>query len=265
MPRLYLNHVTLASVAARDGSMMARKRAVVVSPSFLAITTVVVISLTSLVIWPHIDLAVSALFYEPKEGFVWREFLPFNVLAWLARYGSRVLGVLLVVAALVTASRRRPLLKLSSKAWLFLFLGLLLGPGLVANLVFKDNWGRARPRDVIEFGGTAQFSPAFYMRKECEKNCSFISGDASFGFYLPSYAYVVPPRHRRRVFWNALRVGSLFAVARLIIGAHFLSDVLYAGFFMFLTIAVLHGVMFGWRKTKEFWREMLKECVYKTQ
>lgn len=232
--------------------------------SFLVITTAIAASLASLVIWPQIDLAVSALFYETQNGFVWREFLPFGVLAWLASYGSRILGALLIGGGLIAAWRRRPLLKLSSKAWLFLFLGLLIGPGLVANLVFKDNWGRARPRDIIEFGGTAQFSPAFYVRKECAKNCSFISGDASFGFYLPSLAYVVPLRHRRRVFWSALGAGSLFAVARLIIGAHFLSDVLFAGFFMFLTMALLHGAMFGWRKTKEFWREMSTGCVYKS-
>jgi lipid A 4'-phosphatase len=154
--------------------------------------------------------------------------------------------------------RRRPFLKLSGKAWLFLFLGLLIGPGFVANVVFKDHWGRARPREVVEFGGTAAFSPAFYIRKECSINCSFVSGDASFGFYLPAFAFVAPSRRSRRVFWSAMALGSLFAAARVIIGAHFLSDILFAAFFMLIVNTLLHSAMFGRKKTAKCWKNWMK-------
>ena len=39
---------------------------------------------------------------------------------------------------------------------------LLLGPGLLVNVVLKDNsTGRARPSQVLEFGGSHQFSSPF--------------------------------------------------------------------------------------------------------
>ena len=40
------------------------------------------------------------------------------------------------------------------RAAVFLVLSLLLGPGLLVNVILKDNWGRPRPGSVVEFGGT---------------------------------------------------------------------------------------------------------------
>jgi hypothetical protein len=37
---------------------------------------------------------------------------------------------------------------------LFILLSVILGPGLLVNLVFKDHWGRPRPRQVVALGGT---------------------------------------------------------------------------------------------------------------
>jgi len=211
-------------------------------------------ALVALVVWPQIDLAVSGLFFVRGEGFIWRDAFLFKVLAWLAVYGSRALGLLLIAGGLVALWQSRPFLKLSGKTWLFLFFGLLIGPGFVANVVFKDHWGRARPREVMEFGGPAAFSPAFYIRKECSTNCSFVSGDASFGFYLSAFAFVAPARRSRRVFWGAMALGSLFAAARVVIGAHFLSDIIFAAFFMLIINTLLHSAMFGREKTAKCWK-----------
>lgn len=226
--------------------------------------------LAAFVVWPRVDVAVSGLFYVDGQGFVWRDFWPLKSLNLLAYYGARVLGVVLAIGAAVALFREKYrnsqadigdssglgiTKRLSAKSWIFLLLALLVGPALVANAIFKDNWGRARPREIVEFGGAAQFSPPLLMRHECDKNCSFVSGDGAFGFFLPTFAYVVAsPRRSRRVFWAGMALGGAFGGARIIMGAHFLSDVLFAAAFMLATSAAVHSSMFGWRSTADKWR-----------
>ena len=42
---------------------------------------------------------------------------------------------------------------MTARAILFLTTTLALAPGLVTNIILKDNWSRPRPIDVIQFGG----------------------------------------------------------------------------------------------------------------
>ena len=42
---------------------------------------------------------------------------------------------------------------------LYLIGSFLIGPGVAANLVLKENWGRPRPNGVQQFAGTADFQP----------------------------------------------------------------------------------------------------------
>ena len=217
----------------------------------------ILLTLAAFVLWPQLDLVISGLFATSHQGFVWQNAALLKAISTLVSFGARALGVALAIGSVVALIRRRPLLRLSGKAWLFLFIGLLLGPGLVANIVFKDHWGRARPREVTEFGGKAAFSPALAMSQACDTNCSFVSGDASFGFFLPSFAYVAPLRRKRRVFWSGVGLGCLIGLSRVIEGAHFPSDVLFAAVFMLLTSAALHSLMFGWKETHACWKTWL--------
>ena len=150
------------------------------------------------------------------------------------------------------------MVQLESKAWLFLLLALLIGPGLVANVGFKDHWGRARPREVTEFGGSAYFTPALAPQfQNTRSNGSFVSGDGAFGFFLTAFAYVVPPRFSRKVFWATLTTGGVFGFVRIAMGAHFFSDVIYAAFFMLAATAGIHAVMYGMDETASRWRFFL--------
>ncbi len=214
----------------------------------------VLIALMSFIVWPQIDLTVSSLFTDHQNRFFWAHVTPLIIVSRTAFWGARALGVVLMIGTLVAYVGRRSLLGLTRKSWLFLFVALLLGPGLVANVIFKDNFGRARPRSVIEFGGNAQFTSPFSISDACEKNCSFVSGDAAFGFYLPSFAYAVSLRRSRRAFWGLTAFGSIFGLGRIASGAHFLSDVLFAGVFVLASTALLHAALFGPHATKERWR-----------
>lgn len=212
--------------------------------------------LASFVVWPGIDIAVSS-FFASEVGFYWRENWFLNALAKIAFWGARLMALFFAVAGGWCLLRKAKIAGLSAKGWGFLLLCLLIGPGLIANVVLKDNWGRARPRDVVVFGGEKPFTPATYISQACSRNCSFVSGDASFGFFLPSIAYLVPRRRKSIVFWSTMGIGSVFACARIVLGAHFLSDVVYALAIVLVVSAGLHALMFSKRETADCWRTWL--------
>jgi lipid A 4'-phosphatase len=134
-----------------------------------------------------------------------------------------------------------------ARCW-FVVAALAVGPGIVANLILKDNLGRARPRDVVEFGGAKAFTPAFVPSAECLRNCSFVSGEAS-SIYASFFALaLVVPQYRMVLLATGIAGGTLAGAIRMLQGAHFLSDVLFAGIFMALTVSLLHIVLIGaWR------------------
>ena len=108
----------------------------------------------------------------------------------------------------------------------FFGLTLLLGPGIVANGL-KDVTLRARPFHVVEFGGDKQFAPALQISNQCEDNCAFVSGHVADGFFLVSLMLLA---RRHRAWWVAFGIASGFVIgfARVSVGAHWLSDALWA-------------------------------------
>jgi lipid A 4'-phosphatase len=158
-----------------------------------------------------------------------------------------VVGATLAVSVGVLIAKRKLFGTAQARCW-FMIAVLIVGPGVVANLILKDNLGRARPRDVIELGGTKVFSPPLVPSQECQRNCSFVCGEAA-SMFAPFFALVLLfPRYRRSLFVAALTTGLLAGAVRMMQGAHFLSDVLFAGIFMALTVSLLHVVFIDlWR------------------
>lgn len=197
-----------------------------------------------------IDLAAAAAFYD-GSAFPWRAAVLPNFLHDLVHPLS------LVLAAVFAGLTGYHLYKKSGwRRWLFLLLTLIVGPGLLTNTLFKDNWGRARPLQVEQFGGAAQFTPPFVMADQCDKNCSFVSGDAAFGFWFHSFAYIAP-RRRKALFYGGLGVGAGYGLIRIGMGAHFLSDVVAAGLLMLASSAALYALLFGRKALGIMWREWL--------
>jgi lipid A 4'-phosphatase len=120
-----------------------------------------------------------------------------------------------------------------------LFLGLLLiiGPGVLVNLVFKPCWNRPRPRVTRPFGGDREFVPV-WQRGWVKEDASFPSGHAAMGFYLMAPAFVC---YRRRPWLAAgflllgLGSGAIIGLARIVSGSHFPSDVLWSGGIVYFT------------------------------
>jgi lipid A 4'-phosphatase len=183
------------------------------------------------VLLPGIDLWVSALFYRPGEGFFLSDWAVFRIVHDFLPAAVAAYVVFVVVLLGATILRRRAVLGLDAKAALFLLLALALGPGLIVNTVFKDHWGRARPAQIVEFGGDKKFSRAFVPSDQCTRNCSFTAGDPSIGFYLVSIAFLAQaPRRRRWGVAGAVALGAALGVVRIAQGGHFLSDVIASGF-----------------------------------
>jgi membrane-associated PAP2 superfamily phosphatase len=132
----------------------------------------------------------------------------------------------------------------------FLVSTLALGPGLLVNVGLKDHWGRARPIDVTQFGGDQHFVAWWDPRGDCPGNCSFVSGDVSGTVWTIAPAALVPPQWRALAYGAALALGAGMAALRLVSGAHFFSDVIFAGVFTFLIVWVVHGLIYRWPRTR---------------
>lgn len=183
---------------------------------------------------PGIDLAVSEAFYVPPSGFIMRDTAwtklfyvgsPLLVRAWIA---------LLLLAVLLSFTSR-------FRHWrrhaFFLLAVISLGPGLVVT-VLKDHWDRARPVEIVQFGGAKQFTPAWVITDQCEDNCSFVSGHASGAFSLMALAWVFPRRRKEWLIAGAVW-GAHMGLVRIAQGGHFLSDVIFAGFIVYFCAELL--------------------------
>lgn len=188
---------------------------------------------------PGIDLWASGLFYRTGEGFFLANLgivrALYRAVPWIVR--AEVVGIPLLL--LLGWWRGRDIAGIGLRQGIFVLLVLALGPGLVVNTVLKDHWGRARPSQVVEFGGSQAFTAAPLPANACDKNCSFASGHASVGFALIAFSFLTADRRRRRAIGgSAVAAGAVIGLARIMQGAHFLSDVVFAGFIV-CTIAWL--------------------------
>jgi len=199
------------------------------------------------VLVPEIDLAAARLLYAEGKGFVLAD-TPFSVAWGKATHAlAKAIIVLLIAGLVLTLFRRRPVLGLDGRRFLFVLLCFGIATGVVAGAVFKENWGRARPSQVTEFAGTKQFTRAFAIADQCATNCSFVSGDASFAFATIAFA-VLASRRRRLFVAAALTFGLAIGAMRMSTGSHFLSDVVFAGVFSVLIVLLLERVMLARRR-----------------
>lgn len=204
--------------------------------------------------YPQLDLAIAGFFV--RSGF--RSDLTFGLraspLIWLFRDSSIWVSALLVApaaAALVwKAVRPHARMLIPARAAVFLITTLALGPGLLTNVILKSHWGRPRPIDVTEFGGIEHFVAWWDPRGDCLSNCSFVSGDVSGAFWTLAVAAIAPPAWRPFTFAATLAFGSIMSLMRMATGAHFPTDVFFAGSFTFIVIWLVHGLIYRWPSTR---------------
>lgn len=207
------------------------------------VATAVFVCMVSLffLAFPGIDPWVSSLFHFGRAGFAAENVAFLRDVRHLGPFLVRVIAIVsvtvLVIKLLVPG--RPPLMPLRQP--LFLLSTLILGPGVLVNLILKDNWGRPRPRNVEEFGGDLPFQPVWKITDHCDSNCSFVSGEASAAMWLVSVAFLVPAGWRKPVLAFILPLGLILSVNRIAFGGHFLSDTLISwGVTLLLILGIYH-------------------------
>ena len=205
---------------------------------------VLLIILTSAVFlaFPGIDLWFSNLFYA--NGFVAGQLKAFAAVRDFWRDMTAVIAIVLVAVLVIKIiwPYRQSLLK--PRDVVFILSTLAIGPGIITNLIFKDNWGRPRPYQVVDFGGSDPFVGVWKITHYCSHNCSFISGEGSSAMWLLTLAVLLPERWRPTGIRVLLALGAIFSLNRVLFGAHFLSDVILAWWITLLTIAVMYRLFY---------------------
>ncbi len=182
-------------------------------------------------LFPEVDLYVSRLFYDADTGFYLNETPLVQITYDIFKHMPKLL--LPVMFVFLILSVKNTYCKIRRHLCLFALVTLLVGPGIIVHNVFKDQWDRARPRHLVEFGGDKVHTPAWVISDQCERNCSFVSGHAAMGFYFMILGWLMSSR---RWFYIGLGIGALVGMIRVLQGGHFLSDSILAGFVVYWTI-----------------------------
>ncbi len=187
-----------------------------------------------------LDLTAARLFFRPGEADPW----PFaHRVPWSALYAAApAITASLVLTGLAALGfgtlRGRDRLRRNGA---FLLLSVVIGPGLVMNVLFKDHWGRPRPRDVTEFAGTCSYVPPLVPSRQ--GGASFPCGHCSVGFLFASGWWIW---RRERPAWARLSLaagivaGSALGLGRMAAGGHFLSDIVWSALLALGIAHVLH-------------------------
>lgn len=207
--------------------------------------------------FPEIDLFVSGLYFKPavlglpemQSGF-WLRYhaglqFSYELVDWLGR--------LALIFSIVIAIRYFILQKSRAFYATVMLFALIAGPILAVNGLVKENWGRARPKVIEQFGGDKDFSSAWVMTNQCQHNCAFTSGHAAAGFAL-SLGYLVS--RRKAWLFSGIALGGLIGLTRIMNGAHFFSDVFFSYYIvmiagsvttMILSLAILQPYAYSGR------------------
>jgi lipid A 4'-phosphatase len=209
--------------------------------------------------WPGLDLMVTAQFHDPVLGFSAADTGWPNLMRLAVWRVSELVLVVSIGALVYGVFRHRDILGLPRRIWVFVLALYTLGPGLLVDVVLKPTWGRARPANVLEFGGTLNFTPPTQIAGECARNCSFVSGEVSGAVALAVALMLIVMHLRDRMTGTVYRfavilimaVPLLIALQRIAAGRHFLSDAIFAALFTLLVAVVLDAAIGtrGWLLT----------------
>jgi membrane-associated PAP2 superfamily phosphatase len=193
-------------------------------------------------LFSRLDIALQSLFFAPGASSPWfaESWRMWRFLYSFGPWPALITGLGALVFLLATLRR------LAWVRWrrhaLLLILTLALGPGLLVNVIFKDHWGRPRPRQTIEFGGRWEHQSVL-EKGLSGRGKSFPCGHSSMGYYFVVF-YFLARRRRRYVAWGvlagAVAYGSLMGMGRMAAGAHFASDVLWSALFPAAVAFVLY-------------------------
>ena len=220
-----------------------------------------------------VDLAITGVFYRDGVWFLENE--------WLFKFmNDNDKNFLIVLAAISLLMMAYGFSKKERKIWVrygfFIIISTALIAGLFVNALFKEMWGRWRPRHTEFFGGEHNFypvwDPAWKLEPEAiGEGVSFPSGHVSvttsylalfFAFKHPEFIahYMGDYKTWKLKFAKGMKwlgltiyiVGSvLMAISRIVVGAHFTSDTFWTMTFQFFLTVFIYYVIFRMPKYEQ--------------
>ena len=148
--------------------------------------------------FPELELRVAQHFHDVVDAggnaFAWRISPPLMLARDIGLWVGTAIIIPVLAAVAIKLLLPKSKLLVPGRAVVFLVATLALGPGLLVNVVLKDHWGRSRPIDVTQFGGTDHYVRWWDPRGDCPNNCSFVSGDVAGAFWTIAPAALMPPQ-----------------------------------------------------------------------
>lgn len=126
----------------------------------------------------------------------------------------------------------------SMKDYLYGLVSFTISAGILIELVIKKSWSRPRPYQLDLFGGANSFYEIFQTMPNSSFH-SFVSGHAAGFFSLSVIGYIIFPQYKKNFLIIALLTGALSGGIRILLGDHFLSDIIFAGLFSMTSILIL--------------------------
>jgi lipid A 4'-phosphatase len=201
--------------------------------------------------WPGLDVAISHHFYDTAGHFPANEWAgvrwAYEAVPWLGRLLFCASVATLLVRRGLDPQRRQGLRRPLRRRAAVMSLVLALGLGALVHGVFKEHWGRPRPRDTQVFQGTQPFTPLWEPSSRCARNCSFVSGHAATGFALIGVGLFGARATRRRWWLIGTVTGSAIGLLRVAQGGHYASDIVFGLVFMWATCV---GVREVWLRAR---------------
>lgn len=201
------------------------------------------IILIILTLFPQLDIDFSKFFYHHSNGFIYKNTAIVRFLFLSIPILTKAIVIISLLWTFFYLIKYRKSIFLS---WSFyILITAAIGPGLIVNYALKENFGRARPTQIENFGGEKDFTGALLITDQCDRNCSFSSGHAAMGYYFTSFAYILPHIYFSWLYVTALLFGSLVGFSRILMGGHFISDVAAS---CFIILVVNHILYLAWQK-----------------
>ncbi len=205
-------------------------------------TLMVIAGSSTLLFWfTDLDQWAAGLFFHPDvTGDNWPEQ---HWWLWQALYDyafpfTIIAGVMALLVYL--ASHMHDDIRSFRRQALYILLVIALGPGVLVNLVAKDHWGRPRPVHTQAFGGKYVYVPLLKIGHTADK--SFVCGHCSVGYAFFAL-YFLAQNYKLVYFLMTLGFAWTMGFTRMTAGGHYLSDILWSGYLVFL---VAYAIYYGW-------------------
>lgn len=211
-----------------------------------------------LAFFPQVDIRFSELFYDGLI-FTYRKNWLVDFLFLSVPILTKYFLVLVSLILLFQIVQIRDIKRIVKSYIIYLLISAAIGPGFIVNYVFKENFYRARPSQIEYFNGSKVFSQAFVISDQCDTNCSFSSGHAAMGYYFTAIAYALIIARKNKPSNNkserdftilysiGILFGSLVGLSRILMGRHFLSDVVTS---CAVVLIINHLLYECWKKIK---------------